>query len=165
MRLLHRTALIGLIAAMITVLFVGSNPGSARADAEGYVCREDGGLPISVPWVDLAQFTGDCLYVDIMGDGLTIDFAPSLFNTEAGFTSGEGLCHARMDLLFYDRNWHRYKTFYGDEHTNCQRGATETWEHQIPDHFQARPGWVCVKLLEGTTAVGGELKKCFGVHD
>src|SRR3712207_1117767 len=102
MRLLRRTIVVGLIAAMMTALFVGNSPGSARADAEGYVCREDGGLPISVPLVDLAQFTGDCLHVDIMGDRLTIDFAPSFFNTEAGFTSGEGICHARLDLLFYD---------------------------------------------------------------
>ncbi|ADB73494.1 hypothetical protein [Geodermatophilus obscurus] len=146
---------------MTTGLFVGSS-GPAQAGASGVDCR--GSFTLPVVNVDVPK---SCLQVDIAGDGLTIDFVPSMKegeNTTAKLVSREPLCHTRIDMLFYDLNRQRYHTFYGDVQSGCNVTGVETWDHQTPDQFQARPGFVCVKLLEGTKGQEDDLKECFGIH-
>lgn len=153
-RLLHRSAVVGLAVAMITTMSVNS----AQANADKVACR--GGLDF-VPKV--GGMLGDCLHAHIEGEGLTLNFGPTGNPTTMGeFTSRAGLCHSRMDLLLYDVNWHRYQTFYGGERNECDKLGIEIWD-EAPNRFQARPGFACVKLLEGTTALGNELKVCFGI--
>lgn len=152
--LLRRTAVVGVAAAMITTMSVNS----AQADADKVACR--GGLDF-IPKV--GGMLGDCLHAHIEGQGLTLNFGPTGNPTMmAEFTSRGELCHSRMALLLYDVDWNRYQTYYGGRRNECDKLGVEIWD-EAPDRFQARPGFACVKLLEGTMARGDELKVCFGI--